>query len=255
MTKRPSDCPRSKEACAYQARIDDLERDIDQLTHIASHDLREPLMGLMGFATLLKKRCADQLNPECQHFLEQIIDGTKRMEMKLEDLLTFSRAGQIAPSKPFPLGAAVEEARRALVRSVASTGAIILIEGELPIVSGDRSMIAQVFQNLFSNSLKYQKRGEPPIIEIKAEPHEEGWLVSVQDNGIGFDLRHQDRIFGVFQRLYTVDQYPGTGIGLAIAKRIVERHGGRIWPWSEPDEGAIFYFTLPKTRTPARPPA
>lgn len=250
MTDKPPACPLPEDTpCPYRQRIEHLEEDLEQFAYVASHDLREPLTGLAGFATLLQSRCADQLTDDCVHFLDQIVEGAKRMEEKLEDLLAFSRAGRAKPTGSFPLGAAVEEARRALVRSIAETKARIDIRGQLPVIEGDRSMIAQVFQNLFSNSLKYRHRSKPPHIQVEAEPHDDGyWRVTVRDNGIGFDMRHQERVFGVFQRLYTIEEYPGTGIGLAIARKIVERHGGSIWPWSKPDQGATFYFTLPAVR-------
>ena len=247
MPETSHDCPLPEGAtCAYRTRVEQLEQDLEQFAYLASHDLREPLTGLAGFATLLQSRCDDQLTDDGRHFLKQIIEGTKRMEEKLEDLLAFSRAGQARPTGSFPLGGAIEEARRALARSIAETKATIDIESEMPIVEGDRSMIAQVFQNLFSNSLKYRHKDKPPHIQIKAELHDDGlWQVAVRDNGIGFDMRYQERVFGVFQRLYTIEEYPGTGIGLAIARKVIERHGGTIWTRSEPDQGATFYFTLP----------
>jgi len=218
---------------------------LEQFVHVASHDLREPLTGVAGFATLLRKRYGDELDDSGQHFLSEIIAGTKRMEQKIDDLLLLSRAGRGSPNGPFPLGSAVEEARRSLVGSFKQSGAA-LQTGELPMVHGDRSMIAQVFQNLFSNSIKYHPEGVKPIIEVESQPDSDSEMVhvTVTDNGIGFCMDHADRIFGIFQRLYTIEQYPGTGIGLAIAKKIVEKHGGRIWASSEPSKGATFHFTL-----------
>ena len=246
-----SDCPLPEgTTCAYRSRVEQLEEDLEQFAYIVSHDLREPLTGLAGFATLLQSRCANQLTDDGKHFVKQIIEGTKRMEDKLEDLLAFSRASRTKPIGSFPLGAAIDEARKALVRSIAGTKATIEVKGELPLVEGDRSMVAQVFQNLFSNSLKYRKE-EPPHIQIEANPHKGSyWQVTVRDNGIGFDMRYKERIFGVFQRLYTIEEYPGTGIGLAIARKIVKRHGGTIWAESKPNQGSTFYFTLPLVQKP-----
>lgn len=231
----------------YQSKLEDANESLEQFVHVASHDLREPLTGIAGFATLLRKRYGDELDDSGQHFLNEIIAGTKRMEQKIEDLLALSRAGKGAPNGPFPLGSAVEEARRSLVRSFKESGAT-LQAGELPMVRGDRSMVAQVFQNLFSNSIKYHPEGMEPVIEIEVLPDSDPNMihVTVTDNGIGFCMDHADRIFGIFQRLYTIEQYPGTGIGLAIAKKIVEKHGGRIWASSEPSRGATFHFTLQK---------
>jgi len=220
---------------------------LEQFVHVASHDLREPLTGIAGFATLLRKRYGDELDDSGQHFLNEMIAGTKRMEQKIEDLLALSRAGRGTPNGPFSLGSAIEEARRSLVRAFKESGAV-LQTSELPMVRGDRSMIAQVFQNLFSNSIKYHPEGVKPVIEIEVLPDSDPKMVhvAVTDNGIGFCMDHADRIFGIFQRLYTIEQYPGTGIGLAIAKKIVEKQGGRIWASSEPSKGSTFHFTLQK---------
>jgi len=223
--------------------------ELEQFVYIASHDLREPLTSIAGFASLLKKRHKDSIGVEGHHFLTEILDATKRMECKIDDLLSFSRAGRVGVIDGiFSLGSAVEEARRNLAIRIEATSTMLDIQGTLPTVQGDRSLIAQVFQNLFSNSIKY-KGADPPHIIIKAEPcdDENCWVITVRDNGLGFDMHHRDRIFGVFQRLYTIEEYPGTGIGLAIAKKIVERHHGRIWPTSEPGQGSTFFFTIPRT--------
>ena len=242
-------CPLPKGVvCDTRLQVKQLEEDLDQFVYLTSHDLREPLMGVAGFATLLQKRCGDNLDERGQHFLEQIIDGSKRMESKLDALLAFSRAGK-ATMGPFPLGSAVEEARRSLALKFSETGTVLHIEDGLPVVEGDRSLIAQVFQNLISNSIKYRSKDEEPEIWISSQEFDcDHYLVAVKDNGIGFDMCHKERIFGVFQRLYTVEEYPGTGIGLAIAKRVIERHGGEVWPDSQPNQGTVFYFTLPKSK-------
>jgi len=233
------------------ATLEAVNESLEQFVYVASHDLREPLIGVAGFATLLNRRYGDQLDDQGQHFLEEVLKGCKRMEAKIDDLLQLSRAGRGKPNGIFALGAAVEEARRATAGSIRESGATIEVVGALPKIQGSQSEIAQVFQNIFSNSIKYQHDDRTPIIRVKAEPHGDSneWLISVSDNGIGFDMRHADRIFGVFQRLYTVDQYPGTGIGLAIVKKIIDKYGGRIWPESEPNKGSTFFFTLPKAGT------
>lgn len=223
--------------------------DLEQFVHIATHDLREPLVAVAGFADLVRKRYGEVLGDEGLAFINQVIESAQVMEKKIDDLLAFSKAGRMTTSGTFPLGAAVEEARRSLVRRIEEGSAVLDVPSDLPVVQGDRGMIAQVFQNLFSNSIKY--RGEqPPRISVQAELEDDFWLIRVSDNGIGFDMKHKDRIFGVFKRLYTVEQYPGTGIGLAIAKKIVDRHGGRIWTLSEPNQGSTFFFTLPAVTTP-----
>ena len=167
------------------------------------------------------------------------------MADKVDDLLDFSRAGRSIPEGSFHLKTAVLEGKRALTRKFQETDGGIRIIGELPEVEGDPSMVAQIFQNLFSNSLKYRS-DEKPTITVQATLEKGMWRVSVSDNGIGFDSKQfGERIFGVFQRLHTVEDYPGTGIGLAITKKIIERHGGNVWTESTPNRGATFHFTLP----------
>lgn len=229
--------------------LEAINAELEQFVHIASHDLREPLIGVAGYASLLQRRLGDKLDEQEARWLAQILEGTKAMEQKLDDLLLLSRAGRNMPNgHGFPLGAAVDEARRNLAASLTKTGTTIDV-GNLPLVKGDRSMVAQVFQNLFSNSIKY-RGNQPPRIEITAKVEDDKAIVAVKDDGIGFDMRHSDRIFKIFQRLYTIEEYPGTGIGLAIVKKIVERHKGQIWVESEPGKGAIFYFTLALAETP-----
>lgn len=218
--------------------------DLEQFIRTASHDLREPLTTVAGYASLLMRRYSSALDANGIHFLSEVINSAKRMEQKIDDLLMFSRAGRAVPVGVFPLGVAIEEARRAVNVSAEESKAVFHIPEDLPVIQGDRSMIAQVFQNLFSNSLKYRSDA-PPEITVQARPSTENiWQISVTDNGIGFDMAHKDRIFVVFQRLHTIEQYPGTGIGLAITKRIIERHRGKIWTESVPGKGSTFYFTL-----------
>lgn len=232
---------------AMELSLQKQQAELEKFAYIASHDLREPLTTVAGYATLIKKRCGAQLSEAGTLWLEEIIQGTQRMAEKVDDLLEFSRAGRETPHGEFPLGLAIQEGKRALARSFQETGGCVEVLGEIPVVGGDRSMIAQVFQNLFSNALKY-KREEPPCITVSAEEsNNEMWQISVEDNGLGFDSNQfGSRIFEVFQRLYTVDKYPGTGIGLAIAKKVIERHGGEIWVESTPGKGSTFHFTLPR---------
>jgi PAS domain S-box-containing protein len=219
-------------------------KDLEQFAYIASHDLREPLMTVAGYATLLIRRCQQDLSADGRHFLDEILTSTMRMERKIDDLLAFSRAGREAPTGTFHLKDALEDAEKMLERVIGRTGAGITLTGNPPRLRGDQSLIAQVLQNLISNSLRYRSK-EPPVIKVQANPAGPYcWVIGVQDNGLGFSMEHHDRIFGVFTRLYTSEEYPGTGIGLAIAKKVIERHGGRIWAESAPGQGSTFFFTL-----------
>lgn len=232
---------------AKRALEQDLRRnakDLEQFAYIASHDLREPLMTMAGFATLLKKREGSTISEQGKHFIEEIIAATMKMERKIDDLLSFSRTGRETPTGVVDLVVALEDAKRMLGRAIGRSGATIEGPVSVPPLKGDQGLIAQVLQNLISNSLKYRGANTPQIT-ITAEPAGPCcWTVAVKDNGLGFSMEHHDRIFGVFTRLFTSEEYPGTGIGLAIVKKIVERHGGKIWAESTPGAGATFFFTL-----------
>lgn len=229
-------------------RTQELERsnaELEQFAYVASHDLQEPLRMVTSFIQLLEKSFPDQLSPEAKEYMKFAVDGAKRMRDLIDDLLTFSRID--ARSKPFRLCNSeklAEAVMRKLHTAIEESGAHIT-HTTLPNVIGDAMQLAQLFENLLTNALKF--RGEtPPRIQIAAEAQGEFWRLSVQDNGIGIDPRHFSRIFAVFQRLHSRGDYPGTGIGLAICKKIVERHGGTIWVESEPGKGSTFFFTLPR---------
>jgi PAS domain S-box-containing protein len=219
-------------------------KDLDQFASVASHDLQEPLRVVTGFVQLLQKKYQNQLDAEADQFIEFAADGAKRMGTLIKDLLAYARVGsrglELAPTDA---GAALRQAVDNLRVSIEETTAEITY-GELPTVRADAGQLVQLFQNLLGNALKFHGE-EPPKIHVDASRQEDHWLFSVRDNGIGIASEFLDRIFLIFERLHTRTQYPGTGIGLAICKRIVDRHGGRIGVESEPGQGATFSFTLP----------
>lgn len=230
------------------ARTAELERSneaLQQFAYSASHDLQEPLRMIGAYTRLLDKRYRDLLPEEGREFLNFIVDGTERMTHLIKDLLAFSRAGDSsAPSEDIDMQEVVRTAMSNLQRAIEETGAIISAQ-PMPHIKGRRAGLAQVVQNLLSNSIKYRSTS-PPEITIDCSARNGEWVFSVADNGIGFKQEYAEKAFGVFQRLHGRN-YPGTGIGLAICKRIIERNGGRIWAQSSPGQGATFFFTLPNT--------
>jgi signal transduction histidine kinase len=218
--------------------------ELEQFAHVASHDLQEPLRTVTNFVQLLAARCRGRLGPEADEFVGYIVDGTARMAQLIEDLLDFSRAGRSErPPGPVDLRDCVRKALAGLEVSVRDAGGVVRHDG-LPVVQGDASQLTQVLQNLIGNALKF-RRADPPEVDVSAARRGAEWIVSVRDNGIGIEPQYAERVFVIFQRLHHRDEYPGTGIGLAICKRIVARHGGRIWVESEPGRGSTFRFTLP----------
>jgi signal transduction histidine kinase len=219
-------------------------RDLAQFASVVSHDLQEPLRTVTGFVQLLRQKYGGKLDADADQFIDFAVDGAKRMETLIKDLLAYSRVGARGQEPvPTDAGASLQLALDNLGTSIQETAAEIT-HGELPTVRADSTQLAQVFQNLIGNALKF--RGPlPPKIHVDAHRKEDYWQFSVRDNGIGIDAKHQDRIFLIFQRLHSRQQYPGTGIGLAICKRIVDRHGGQIWVESQPGQGATFHFTIP----------
>ncbi|MCE5266494.1 MAG: PAS domain S-box protein [Planctomycetaceae bacterium] len=219
-------------------------RDLEQFASVASHDLQEPLRTVSGFVQLLQKKYRDRLDAEANTFIKQATAGVKRMEALIKDLLAFARVGaHRRESVPTDVGAALRQALDNLHESIQETGTEVT-HSELPAVHADASQLGQLFQNLLGNALKFRSQA-PPKIHVDACREGDYWRFSVRDNGIGIDPKFQGQVFDVFRRLHAGTRYEGTGIGLAICKKIVESHGGRIWVESELGQGATFNFTLP----------
>ena len=220
-------------------------RELEQFVYVASHDLQEPLRMVASFTEMLARRYRGKLDSEADQFIAFAVDGANRMKDLINDLLEYSRIGTTAKDlEPVDCQIVLNNAIRNLSTTLQDHPGSIHA-GPLPIVMADAMQLTRVFQNLISNAVKY-RREIPLHIAIEAEDKSAEWLFSVCDNGIGIDREHFERIFVIFQRLHGKDRYTGTGIGLAICKNIVERHGGRIWVDSEPGKGSAFYFTLPK---------
>ena len=235
---------------------DDLRRsnaDLEQYAYIASHDLQEPLRMVASYTDLLAERYAGKIDARADKYIHYITDGAKRMQRLVSDLLAYSRVGsQGTPTKAVSMDAVMKRVLASLGPLIRERGALVAIPAPLPDVMGDDIQLAQLLQNLIGNALKF-RGAEPPRVVITAVTYDNRWRVSVQDNGIGIDQRYADRIFQMFQRLHERGVYEGSGIGLAIAKRIVERHGGRIWFESAVGVGTTFFFTLaPATKLPTR---
>ena len=218
--------------------------ELAQFAYIASHDLQEPLRMVTGYLQLLERRFGDRLDTDAHEFIDFAVDGAKRMQELIEDLLAYSRVGQKAIEREEVDAAAVlRRVLSDLAASIEETNATVTHD-ELPRISVDVVQFGQLLQNLLSNAVKF--RGDDrPAVHVGTRRDDAEWIFEVRDNGIGIDPGLRDRIFAVFQRLHTRDEYPGTGIGLAIAQKIVERHGGRIWVDSEPGTGTTFSFSIP----------
>ena len=219
-------------------------RDLEQFAYVASHDLQAPLRMVSSFTQLLKKELGDSPDEKTAKYIDFAVDGADRMQRLISDLLSYSRVGsQNTPLEPTDTKEALDEALRNLGAVIEESRAEITW-GDLPVVPADRSLVVQLFQNLIGNGIKFHGEASPRI-RVEAEPESEGWRFSVRDNGIGIKEAYLEKIFVIFQRLHGRKEYPGTGIGLALCKRIVEHHGGSIRVESEPGRGSAFHFTIP----------
>jgi|WetSurMetagenome_2_1015567.scaffolds.fasta_scaffold21247_2 PAS domain S-box-containing protein len=219
-------------------------KELEQFAYVASHDLQEPLRMVSSYTQLLASRYQGRLDQDADDFINYAVDGATRMQRLIQDLLTYSRVTtRGSPFLPLDLQEALGEALANLHTAIIESSALVT-NGELPTVNADRTQLVQVFQNLVGNAIKFRKQDEPPRVHVSAARSGNEWIIAVKDNGIGIDPQYFPRLFVIFQRLHGKQDYPGTGIGLAICQRIVERHGGRIWVESDPGEGATFRFTM-----------
>jgi light-regulated signal transduction histidine kinase (bacteriophytochrome) len=219
-------------------------RELQQFAYVASHDLKEPLRMVTTYVQMLDRRYADRLDDQAREYIGFAVEGSKRMYALVDDLLTYSRVE--TSEQPFgtvSMDQVMITALRDLREAVETSGATVTVQ-DLPEVHADFHHMVQVMENLLGNAIKF-RRDEPPMVKVSAIMTGKEWVFSVMDNGIGIDKEYSDKVFQMFQRLHPRETFPGTGIGLAICKKVIERHGGRIWFESEPGVGTTFFFTLP----------
>jgi len=245
----------NEKTAQIEVQKEELERSNAELEHfayIASHDLQEPLRTVQSYVQLLRKRYADKLDADAQEFMTFAVEGATRMRSLIEDLLTYARLSSRArPFERVALGEVVDEVLRALKLRLDEKHAVIE-HRDLPTVTGDRRQLGQLLQNLIANAVKFHRPDAHPKVTIAAERRDAEDVISVADDGIGISPEYRDKVFVIFQRLHSRDEYDGTGLGLAVCKKIVERHGGRIWVDGEVGSGARFSFTIPRRAEPSR---
>jgi signal transduction histidine kinase len=232
-----------EDLAAKSAELARSNAELEQFAYVASHDLQEPLRMVASYTQLLAERYRGQLDAQADKYIRYAVDGATCMQTMIQDLLAFSRAGRENDFENVDCKAVVERALKNLQAAIQESGAVVK-PGLLPRLIANGAQLQQVFQNLIGNAIKF-RGSQTPVIRISAEEQGTEWIFSVADNGIGISTEHAENVFIIFNRLHTRTEYPGSGIGLAICKKIIERHGGRIWVLSQPGMGCNFKFTLP----------
>jgi light-regulated signal transduction histidine kinase (bacteriophytochrome) len=227
------------------AQLEAVNKELETFSYSVSHDLRAPLRHISGFSQLLVEEFGSNLDPTAQKYVERIQAGTQRMGLLVDELLNLARLGRHALRlQPTGLNAMVAE-MLAILQAESAGRQVDWVIADLPAVACDPVLVRQIFQNLLSNALKFTRPRAHAVIEVSHQVQADGQVVfMVRDNGIGFDMKYVDKLFGVFQRLHRAEDFEGTGIGLATVQRIVQKHGGQVWAEGELDKGAVFYFTL-----------
>jgi light-regulated signal transduction histidine kinase (bacteriophytochrome) len=240
----------TERAEAAKRRLEAVNKELEAFTYTVSHDLRAPLRAVNGFTAILMDEHAQELSEAAKKHLARVAENGKHMGMLVDDLLAFSRLSRQALRKSSVRTTDVVQTAWNRFAGDLNGRHVDFRLGDLPVVEADPVLLEQVFTNLLSNALKYSSKREESRIEVGTEQDKRSGeaIFFVKDNGVGFDMRYVGKLFGVFQRLHPSDQYDGTGVGLAIVQRIVQRHGGRVWAEGEPDKGATFYFTLEGVR-------
>ncbi|MBY8848720.1 HAMP domain-containing protein [Saccharothrix sp. MB29] len=249
-----------EQAAVLDARAEELRRsngELEQFAYVASHDLQEPLRKVASFCQLLEKRYGDRLDERGVQYIGFAVDGAKRMQVLINDLLTYSRVGRVNRGKErIELDRPLDEALRNLGAAIEESGAVVERPADLPAVTGDLTLLVMLWQNLVGNAVKFHRPDQPPLVRVTCEPAtlvdgSPAWELAVTDNGIGIPAEYAEKVFVIFQRLHARDTYTGTGIGLALCKKIVEHHGGAIALDTGHTEGTRIRFTLPATATGA----
>jgi len=226
--------------------LDAANRELEAFSYSVSHDLRAPLRHLSGFLELLAEHIVGSLDAKGRHYLDTLLDSARQMGLLIDDLLAFSRSGRVETRMTkVAMADSVEQVRQELAQDLGARNVVWTIE-PLPEVTGDPALLKQVLANLLGNAIKYTRIREEAAIEVGCREEGAEWVFFVRDNGVGFDMRYASKLFGVFQRLHSSNEFEGTGVGLATVQRIIGRHGGRVWAAGVLDQGATFYFSLPK---------
>lgn len=237
---------RTRELSTANTELARSNAELENFAYVASHDLQEPLRMMGSYAALIQRRYGDTLDTEGREFLGFMTDGAGRMKAMIDDLLSYSRVGRGQPDcQPVDMNMVIRVALANLSGAVDESEAEIRVERELPTINGEMPLLLRLFQNLIGNAIKYHRPGVAPVVTVSVRREDEYWHFTVTDNGIGIPEQSSERIFQVFQRLHASSQYPGTGIGLAICRKVVERHQGRIWVSPVPTGGSVFHVTLP----------